>query len=337
MACDASVVVTAYDQAALLQITLGCLERQDYRGVWEVVICDDGSREDTLREIKNVFRAGEVPVRYVWQARDGERRARSRNNALRCANGRVVILIDGDIAVPSDFVSRHMALHTGGRTVVYGTRRWLFLADVPPGLQVGAVIDSHLTVESGASTLFSEEWLFQEKFAHSSNPWRACMGCNFSFSRDDVQILFDETFVGWGYEDIEFAYRLHELYGYCLQFAPSIFGLHLDHSSRSDFAIFRPTSHRDIGQLLRNVIHFYDLYPHLDVVVACEILGHFEYNPSTDIWSVAQQSDYARCNITSIEAAARLWLARHTLELADRNSSGANEQMGATLDVASSL
>lgn len=301
-------MVTAYNQTSILEITLGLLERQDYKGTFEIIVCDDGSDEDTLSVVKALSRKGSIPVRYVWEARDGFRLAKSRNNALRCANGRVVILMDGDIAVPADFVSRHISFHIGGRTVVCGTRRWLFLDDLPQTLPLGIVIESLLSDETNTSNLLSEAWVFQEKLLSSPDPWRGCMGCNFSFVRDQEQILFDEDFVGWGYEDIEFAYRLHKVFGYTFQFVPSLYGLHLENSSRSKFVMFRPRTHSEIVQLLRNVIYFYDLYPELDVVSACEILGHLEYYPERGIWRVAKQPNHERSHIQSILTTARSWL-----------------------------
>jgi len=302
---DATVLVTAYNQTSLLRITLSLLKRQDYDGAWEIVVCDDGSDEDTLSAIKALDEKSGVPVRYIWQARDGARRAKSRNNALRCANGRVIVLLDGDIAVPADFVSRHMAFHASNRTAIYGTRRWMFLGDLPQNESFETHIDSLLSADANTSNFLSEAWLFQEKFACSSEPWRGCMGCNLSFTRDSEQILFDEAFVGWGYEDIELAYRLHRKFGYHIQFVPSLYGLHLEGSPRSEFVLFRPRTHLDIVQLLRNVLYFYDLYPELNVVAACEILGHFEYDSEANIWKVAKKPNYSEANIQSTLAIAR--------------------------------
>jgi glycosyltransferase involved in cell wall biosynthesis len=101
---------------------------QDYTGSWEIIVCDDGSEDDSLKVIRNISRSLERPLRFIWQSRIGERRAVSRNSALRCASGRIVILMDGDLAVPHDFISQHVASHANARSAVYGSRHWLFIA-----------------------------------------------------------------------------------------------------------------------------------------------------------------------------------------------------------------
>src|SRR5687767_4340911 len=130
--CDVSVIVTTYNQKAALKVLLNLLAQQQYTGRWEIIICDDGSDEDTLSVIKAASRASNVRLRYVWQSRNGWGLSSSRNNALRCADGNVLILIDADLVVAPDFVDRHARCYADGTPqLVCGSRRWLFLDDLP--------------------------------------------------------------------------------------------------------------------------------------------------------------------------------------------------------------
>lgn len=305
--CFVTVVIAVYNQNSTLKIVLDLLERQDYEGLWEIIVCDDGSDVDTSRIVKDAAQSLSRSIRYVWQPRNGWRLAKSRNNALRCANGHIIILMDGDLAVRPDFVSRHVASHSDERTAVFGTRRWLFLGDLPREVPIERVVELLLFREADISALYSETWL-QEKYTRSAHPWLACMGCNFSFVQGVDSILFDEKFVGWGGEDQEFACRLHVRYGYNLRFVPSIVGLHLDRGCRRSFVSVRPKSHSEIVQYFRNIAYFCDCYPELDMIPACMGLGHFQLDPESNTWGMATRPNFDRTHIHSLLVAVRDWL-----------------------------
>lgn len=319
--CDLSVIVTAYNQNATLELVLSLLETQDYAGGWEVIVCDDGSDEDTLSIVKSASNCFNKQLRYVWQARNGFGLARSRNNALRCANGDVIVLMDADLAVPSDFLSRHAKCHSQGqRRLVCGIRRWLFVDDLPHGTRLEFMVRSLLTSHSSMAGLYSE-MPAQKKYAQSTHPWLSCRGCNFSFSRDIQPHLFDETFNGWGGEDIEFACRLHLRHGYEISFDPETVGLHLEEGHRH-FVAVRAESHGQIVQFLRNIVYFCDSYPDFDMSPACESFGLFELDPASNNWRKASRPRFSREHIHSILATARGWLTDSGLRQVPRYRQG---------------
>jgi glycosyltransferase involved in cell wall biosynthesis len=302
---DVSVLVTAFDQNSTLEIVLQALLEQTFEGTWEIIVCDDGSRQDTLSVIRRVSERARPPIRYIWQSRQEERRAMSRNNALRCARGRVIVLLDGDIAVKRDFISSHIACHTGGRTAVCGSRYWLFLGDLPESSHHD-VVQSLLLQDLDVSSLYSENW-FQERYGNSAQPWAACWGCNFSFVRDENLLLFDEKFVGWGAEDQEFACRLHERYNYTLLFVPSLFGFHLDQGKRSTFTPVRARSPIEIANYITNLVYFWNLYPTIDMVPGCIGIGQFEFDPVLNHWRPAKQPSSETSHIRALMATACEW------------------------------
>jgi glycosyltransferase involved in cell wall biosynthesis len=301
--------MTAYNQAWLLRTVLALLREQDYGGRWEVIVCDDGSDDDAAAVVRETYRATGVPARYVWQERGRERRSRSRNNALRLAEGDVVLLMDGDLAVGPDFVSSHARKHGGGeRLAVYGTRRRLFLGDLPSAAGVDETVRRWL---AGAGPIQSlpTEYEFQRKCAGSRYAWLGCMGCNFSFTRGP-ETLFDEGFVGWGAEDQEFACRLQVRYGFRLQFEPGICGLHVDTGRRAEFSAIRPRDAEAIAGYVRNVVYFRQKYPDLDMIPACNGLGYFEPDPATGGWRQARQARHDREHVRELVERAMEWCAR---------------------------
>ncbi len=306
---DASVIITTYNQSQVLETTLLFLARQNFVGSWELIICDDGSSQSIVDMIQDLAFPRDVFVRYIWQQRNGEQRARSRNNGLLCAKGRVIILVDGDLVVPHDFITKHVMYHSRKEhTLIYGTRRWIFLDDLPEGLPAQSIADSLLADASNSFGLFSEEW-FQEKYSQTAHSWRGCMGCNLSFASSRPPVLFDEGFIGWGNEDIEFAYRLQKHFNYRLRFAPEIFGLHLENRSRSGLSILRPTKPDQICAYVRNCLYLHELHPEVDPVTACELLGHYTYDTELRLWVVAPQPRFETDHIWHLLGVAKQWLS----------------------------
>ena len=302
--CDVSVLLTSCNQTELLPVVLQRFAAQDYRGSWEIIVCDDGSEEDALEIIRHAPAPLASLVRYVWQPRGGERRARNRNNGLRCAKGRIVIFVDGDIAVRPDFVTRHVEAHMGEPTIVFGPRFWLFLGDLPAGYLVHPAIDSLLGDTADKSLLVSD-LPYQEYHVSSSCPWLGCLGFNFSFVPSSREVLFDEDFVGWGCEDQEFACRLSVRHGYRLHFSRLIDTVHLEAGFRKDYVPLRPQTSSDISLYVKNLVHFCNSYPEFDAVVICYSLGLFEFDHEKRVWNRARRPRSDRQHIRSLLATAR--------------------------------
>ena len=315
--CDVSVIVSVYNQNTTLALLLNLLTQQNYTGPWEIIVCDDGSDTDTLSVIQAASRCFDGRLRYVWQSRNGWGLAKSRNNALRCANGNVIVFMDADLAVPPDFVSRHASCHSDGkRRLVCGTRRWLFLDELPQGISLAGFVPALLTSQTGMSALYSEVQ-YQKKYANSPCPWFSCFGCNFSFSRGDQPLLFDEMFNGWGGEDTEFACRLNLRHGYEISLEPESVALHLE-GGRRRFIGVRPKSHDQIVQFLRNMVYLCDCYPEFDMSPAFESFGFFELDAESNNWSRASRPRFSQAHIHSIFAIAQRWLTDSGLRLAAR-------------------
>jgi glycosyltransferase involved in cell wall biosynthesis len=110
----ASVIFTTYNQPDWLERVLwgfGSQDRQDF----EILVADDGSREETAHRIAAVAPLLPVPVRHLWQADDGFRKCEALNMAIREARSDYLVFTDGDCVPRRDFVSTHLALREPGR------------------------------------------------------------------------------------------------------------------------------------------------------------------------------------------------------------------------------
>lgn len=218
---EASIVIPALNCRPYLEKTLCGLSLQMYDPArFEVIVSDDGSTDGTTDLVER-FRCP-YRLRLVCgpQRRQVIGLASVRNRGIRAASGRVVITLDADCVPVPWFVELHLAhFHAAAAPlVVVGLRRFI----------AGEVLRDALILRSGVSLLQIPEVVSASNFGRLRDrrlpelaafdrhpmPFNCFHTCNASFTRRDAFLagLFDEDFDGhWGYEDVEFGYRLWRL------------------------------------------------------------------------------------------------------------------------------
>jgi glycosyltransferase involved in cell wall biosynthesis len=196
----ASVIIPAYNAAPSVARTLASLEALPGEHLAEILVCDDGSEDDTEMTVKRF--AGRLPAHYLRQENQGFRAAAARNLGIKLATGNVSIFIDADVVLPLGFLEAHILRHRSAirDSLVFGYRRRVGIAP-PPNAQLPQIADyepDHREAQLAPEGLALEQ---------SATPWYFAYSCNMSVSGDLRRQLFDEDFVGWGNEDLEFAYR----------------------------------------------------------------------------------------------------------------------------------
>lgn len=247
----ATVVIPTYNRAERLRALLSCLTHQEGDALARVVVCDDGSSDDTA-EVARSFE-GRLPLVYAWQEDRGFRAGQARNMGIARAVGDVVIFVDDDVLVRPDFVLRHLDAHGDGRTltVAIGYRHRIdrFDGEVPTLEQVlAAERDDRLTE---LSTPIGEH----------PTPWVYVYSCNFSVTLGGPELWFDEGFCGWGMEDTELGYRLFRA-GYRIVEAIDARALHVeDPSPRDPFRCEVRALPPSYDTYVRNAVYFMDKHP----------------------------------------------------------------------------
>jgi peptidoglycan-N-acetylglucosamine deacetylase len=97
-----SVVMAAYNEGAVIARTLGALLSTDYKGEMEVIVVDDGSRDETAAEVERVAQL-DSRVRVLQQENRGKARALQR--ALSAVRHGIVVFIDADTHFQRDTLS----------------------------------------------------------------------------------------------------------------------------------------------------------------------------------------------------------------------------------------
>ena len=104
-----SIIVATYNRVDALNLVLQSLETQTDSN-FEVIVADDGSREETKEFISKFAKTSKHAIKHVWHEDKGFRLALIRNLATAQASGEYLIFLDGDCIAQPDFVARHRML-----------------------------------------------------------------------------------------------------------------------------------------------------------------------------------------------------------------------------------
>ncbi len=211
-----SVVITTFNRSdALLAVLEGLSAQTDTH--FEVIVADDGSRNEHVRPVLSSQFANALKATHVWHPDVGFTAARVRNRGVSASKGSYIVFMDGDCVPSCDFIARHRSLAKVG-TFVNGSR---------------VLLSERLSREicAGEQKIFSKStlyWVVQRMrgdanklsglFRLPDYSWRIDQGvawvgvrsCNMGVWRADFEKVdgFDESFVGWGHEDADFILRL---------------------------------------------------------------------------------------------------------------------------------
>ncbi len=231
-----SIVIPCYNNHRELELTLTGLSVQSYPlSLVEVTVVDDGS-SPPLEKLLSRFR-GSLDIISIRQERCGYRVATARNKGILQASGSIIICLDSDMLPVPEFIEahvRHLTEHEPATTIGY--RRYIDASTITPEL-IRTSFDTIYQFSDVPSASNDGKELDRRlpEFAYFDMhpaPYNCFHGCNVAFWKSDaIRVgLFDEKFNGhWGYEDIEFGYRLWRS-GIRLLLVPEALGFHQENS-----------------------------------------------------------------------------------------------------------
>ncbi len=233
-----TIQLCTYNRAHLLARVLdGCFEQTLPGDQYEVVLVNDGSRDETPAVIEAAARRATCGFTVVHQANAGL--ARGRNTGIARARGERIVFIDDDILPTPTFVEEHLRSHVRTPEAVVG----------------GAVINAE-----SFDALPPPIWTLANYSANFF--WTS----NVSVARETLDRVghFTEDFREYGWEDIELGMRLRRAG------APGVFNkraLVFHHKPR-------PRAENVAGMLrqaraqARTAVQLHALHPHWRVVLA---------------------------------------------------------------------
>ncbi|MBZ0222260.1 MAG: glycosyltransferase family 2 protein [Dokdonella sp.] len=114
-----TVMFATYNEPRWLEWVLWGYTTQTSKD-FEVIVVDDGSREDTREVIDRLRPQMNYPLRHFWQADEGYQKCKGMNRGILLARSDYLIFTDGDCIPHPQFVARHLALRERGRYLTGG-------------------------------------------------------------------------------------------------------------------------------------------------------------------------------------------------------------------------
>ena len=188
-----SVVVPSRGGAQRLPLLLDLLAAQTLSD-WEAVVVVDGDIDDSASVLERY--AAFAPVRSIVFPENRGRPA-ALNAGFEAATGEVVLRCDDDLAPGPAFLAGHVGAHTDGPRGVIGMCRNLF------------------PETAYAASYGRRAYIRQRDAAYAAAPedtWHY-WGGNVSVDRDTWHRVgpYDEAFRSYGWEDVDWGYRLSRL------------------------------------------------------------------------------------------------------------------------------
>lgn len=266
-----SIVVPTYNSRDSILVMQPSLARLQARSPdVEIIVVDDGSSDDTAAAVERM-----PGVHYVFVPRtDASCRSRARNIGLERATGEVVTFLDAGVIVGEGFADRVLERYRERTDLVllhyvYG----LFAAaDAPELEQLKPLLDAGELDTAIARVQHVVGWLDIRRpyfdlaggnLDELPGAWAFGFSCAFTVSRALAREIdgFDERFLGYGDEDIDFAYRL-SVKGAALRAEDRAVGLHWPHPhgappSAEELRARRALMHRRLYQFDTELFMYY--------------------------------------------------------------------------------
>ena len=215
-----SVVIPTFNRSENLSRTVSALRNQTLEaGSYEVLIVDDGSKDDTAERVRKMQQDYPTPLFYFYQ--QNRKQGAARNLGAASARGDLLVFLGDDIVPTDSFLQEHLHEHQkqakraedASKVVVIGYTTW------PPDLRCTPFLEyiGEQGWQFGFSLIEDPEDVDFNYF-YSSN-----VSIDRRFFLESGG--FDEHFKEYGWEDIELSLRLKKR-GMELVYCPDAIAYH---------------------------------------------------------------------------------------------------------------
>ncbi len=204
---EVAVLITTYQRPQNLRRVLESVRLQrGVEGRMEVIVCDDGSTDETPQVVAEFARQAPFPVAFTTHEHSAFQAARCRNDAVRASHAPHLLFVDGDCIIPPDHVRMHLE-HRRPHTVLFGDS-CKFDEATSASVTLDTIASGEFPRWAAASEVrrlrkTDRRARLYQFLRHRRKP--KLLSNNMSLARADYERGgvngFDENYRGWGCED----------------------------------------------------------------------------------------------------------------------------------------
>ena len=193
-----SVIVPVYNAAPYLQETLDSILASTYRPI-EVVIVDDGSRDDSLA-VAQAYCKQHAECQVIVQDNRGVSAAR--NTAINAAKGTYILPVDADDKIADTFIQKAIdVIESDDNIRVVGCRCWMF-----------GIVDKEWELPMFSHALLARKNMIPATALYRKADWKRCGGyCEQEIYREDWDFWLSMMELGGTFyklNEVLFFYRI---------------------------------------------------------------------------------------------------------------------------------
>ncbi|MAN59391.1 MAG: glycosyl transferase [Flavobacteriaceae bacterium] len=203
-----SLLISTYNWPEALELVLKSAENQSVLPD-EILLADDGSREETTRLIETFKKGSSIPVVHVWHEDDGFKRSEILNKTIAKATGDYIIQTDGDCILHVDFIKDH-STHARPGQYLYGSRVNIQEGYLPTLFSNKQIEFNPFSKGIKKRTRALRIPFFSRFYGPGNELSKKLRGCNVSYWKSDFISVngYNEGMTGWGREDSELMVRM---------------------------------------------------------------------------------------------------------------------------------
>lgn len=211
---EIAAIISTYQRPQHLRRSLESLAMQRCgSNVFEVVVTDDGSQDETEQVVAQFASQVDFRVSYTTHSHAGFQLARCRNEGVSVTQAPYLLFLDGDLITPPDFVAQHLNHQQRGFAMV-GDSIWMNQS-FSESIDIDAIRFGDFRSWATPEEERRMRWkaLRAAIYTQLGLPDRPRMkGGNIALWRDDYLKIngYDQDFVGWGLEDSDLQRRLYQ-------------------------------------------------------------------------------------------------------------------------------
>lgn len=216
-----SVIVPVYNRLEHLRALCLCLIKQEEKPD-ELIISDDGSSEKVIDFIGDLLPKMDFKVKHIYQQDLGFRKTRALNNAVRKAEGDILVFCDQDLIFPESHIknikknmekkkflmSRPMPVTEKEKNmIIRALKENKLYKDIVKILPIEYIIGTRNLLKKDKRRRIINQLKLSKRGIR-------LVGMSYAMYKEDYIAVngYDEKYMGWGLEDDDFGNRL-SVYG----------------------------------------------------------------------------------------------------------------------------